>query len=253
MKKIPSSASHSNPVLFVHGMWHAAWCWEEHFLDYFARHGYEAYALSMRGHGASGCDKIIRRITLADYVSDIDQVVKQLKKPPFLVGHSMGGMIIQKYLETHQVPAAVMLASIPPNGLIPATLRTFLKHPLKIMQINLKLSTFPIISTPRLTREAFFSSIMPEEMVINYFSRMQDESYHAYWDMMVFNLPRVRLVKTPMLVLGAENDSLITKREVENTAKTYGVKAEFFPSAHDMMLEPAWESVAELILNFFES
>ena len=42
---------HPTPILFVHGMWHAAWCWEEFFLPYFAQHGYESYALSLRGHG----------------------------------------------------------------------------------------------------------------------------------------------------------------------------------------------------------
>jgi len=27
------SASHPVPLLFVHGAWHAAWCWDEYFLD----------------------------------------------------------------------------------------------------------------------------------------------------------------------------------------------------------------------------
>jgi len=43
----------SVPILFVHGMWHAAWCWAEHLLPYFAQHGYASYALSLRGHGGS--------------------------------------------------------------------------------------------------------------------------------------------------------------------------------------------------------
>ena len=31
-----------------------AWCWAEHFLDFFADRGFDAYALSLRGHGRSG-------------------------------------------------------------------------------------------------------------------------------------------------------------------------------------------------------
>ncbi|PRC62971.1 alpha/beta hydrolase, partial [Mycobacterium sp. ITM-2017-0098] len=27
-----ASAAHPAPLLFVHGAWHAAWCWDEHFL-----------------------------------------------------------------------------------------------------------------------------------------------------------------------------------------------------------------------------
>lgn len=36
------SASRPIPLLFVHGAWHAAWCWDERFLDYFADVGYRA-------------------------------------------------------------------------------------------------------------------------------------------------------------------------------------------------------------------
>jgi pimeloyl-ACP methyl ester carboxylesterase len=41
------------PLLFVHGAWHGAWCWDEYFLDFFAGRGYRALAVSLRGHGNS--------------------------------------------------------------------------------------------------------------------------------------------------------------------------------------------------------
>ncbi len=37
------------PLVFVHGARHAAWCWEEHLLDWFAARGYECHAPSPRG------------------------------------------------------------------------------------------------------------------------------------------------------------------------------------------------------------
>ena len=37
----PEATPHSTPFLFVHG----AWCWAEHFLPYFAQHGYVSHAL----------------------------------------------------------------------------------------------------------------------------------------------------------------------------------------------------------------
>ncbi|WP_181447434.1 hypothetical protein [Mycolicibacterium vulneris] len=27
------TAAHPAPLLFVHGAWHGAWCWDEHLLD----------------------------------------------------------------------------------------------------------------------------------------------------------------------------------------------------------------------------
>ena len=52
--RAPAAEPRPTPLLFVHGAWHGAWCWDEHFLGYCARRGYAAVALSLRGHGGSG-------------------------------------------------------------------------------------------------------------------------------------------------------------------------------------------------------
>jgi pimeloyl-ACP methyl ester carboxylesterase len=250
--KEPVSDTRPTPILFVHGMWHAAWCWSEHFLPYFAQHGYVSHAVSLRGHGASEGREQLRWTSLTNYIADVAQVAGQLPSPPVLVGHSMGGMVVQKYLESHQAPAAVLLASAPPQGLFPATLRVVFRHPLAFLKAVLTLSLFPVIGKPSLTRQAFFSADMPEEKLTAYFARMQDESFRAYVDMMILNRPQPERVKTPLLVLGAINDTLISAGEVEATARAYGTQAEFFPNmAHDMMLETGWQAVADRILSWF--
>jgi pimeloyl-ACP methyl ester carboxylesterase len=247
----PESSQQPTPLLFVHGMWHGAWCWQEHFLPYFAQHGYESYALSLQGHGKSTSQKPLRSISLADYVSDLSYVVNEMPTPPVLIGHSMGGMIVQKYLETHQAPAAVLLAPVPTVGLLPTTIRFALRRPGAFIKINLKQSLFPVIGTPKHCKEFLFSDNMPDDLVEKYYSLMQDESYRAYLDMVILNLARPKRVKTPLLVLGAENDAAISIRENERTAKAYGTQAEIFPNmAHDMMLEADWQKVADRILEW---
>lgn len=247
--KKPVSVARSTPVLFVHGMWHAAWCWTEHFLPYFSQHGYVAHALSLRGHGSSEGRERLRWTSLNDYLSDVTQVASQLSAPPILVGHSMGGMIVQKYLETHETPAAVLLASAPPKGLIPATLRMFLRHPLATAKAISTLSLFPVVGTPGLAHEALFSANMPEGELTSYFSRLQDESFRVYLDMLGLNLPRIGRITAKPFVLGAKNDITIIPKEVEATACAYGVKADILPGiAHDMMLEANWQVVADRIL-----
>ena len=61
------SDTHPTPLLFVHGGWHAAWCWDEHFLEFFAAAGYRAIALSLRGHGGSPTTKPLSNCSIADY------------------------------------------------------------------------------------------------------------------------------------------------------------------------------------------
>jgi len=247
----PSADAHPTQILFVHGMWHAAWCWSEHFLPYFAQHGYKSHALSLRGHGASEGRERLRWTPLSDFVSDVAQVVDQLESPPVLVGHSMGGMIVQEYLESHQAPAAVLLASAPPKGLIPATLRVARRHPSTFLKVNLTFSLIHNIGTPELYKEAFFSTNIPGKELTAYYARVQDESYRAYVDMMALNLPKPEKVNTPMLVLGTTDDNLIASSEVEATAKAYNTHAEFFPDmGHAMMLDIGWQAVADRILDW---
>ncbi len=251
ISEAPANPAHATPILFVHGMWHAAWCWEDHFLPYFAQHGYSAHALSLRGHGGSEGRERLRWTPLSDYVADLTQVVDQMTTTPVLVGHSSGGMIIQKYLESHQAPAAVMLASAPTRGLGAATLRVARRHPWVFLKSLVTTRLYYHVATPELCQEKFFSKGVPAPEVEKCHARLRDESYRAYLDMMLPNLIRPGLVKTPMLVLGADTDSVISTREVEATAKAYGTSAEIFPgTAHDMMLDDNWQSVADRILGW---
>ena len=113
--------------------------------------------MSLRGHGGSEGRAGLRWYTVADYVADVEQVANSLPSPPILVGASMGGMVVQKYLEAHEAPAAVLLGSGPPRGVIPATVRRFIRQPLAMLKANLTLSMYPVVGTPGLARDALFS------------------------------------------------------------------------------------------------
>jgi pimeloyl-ACP methyl ester carboxylesterase len=249
----PKGEAHPTPLLFVHGKWHAAWCWAERFLPYFAEHGYISCALSLRGHGASEGRERLRWASIADYVSDLAHVAGQLEKPPVVIGHSMGGFITQKYLETHSAPAAVLLTSIPPTGLWPSTWMILRRHPRVFLKALATLSLYPIVASPALAREALFSSDMPEEQVASYQKRLQDESFRSYLDELGLNLVHPKRIKTPLLVIGAEDDTVIPEKAVHLTAQRYGTEAKVFPNmAHDVMLEKDWRMVADHILQFLK-
>src|SRR5574341_879753 len=245
----PASSPRPTPLLFVHGAWHGAWCWAEHFLDYFARHGYTTHALSLRGHGASPGGDGLRWTGLSDYVADVAQVASQLPATPVVIGHSMGGAVVQKYLETHLAPAAVLLASVPPAGVLATTLRIARRHPLEFAKTNLLLSLYPLVGTPELAREAFFSPSLPDDKLRGYFAQLQDESYRAFLDMMVFSLPKPKRVTAPLLVIGGANDMIFYPYEIEATAKAYRTQAAIFPDmTHDLMLGTGWQPVADRII-----
>jgi len=226
-----------------------AWCWDVHFLDYFAQHGFAAYAVNLRGHGASEGRERLRWTRIADFVEDVASAVQQLPAPPVLIGHSMGGFIVQKYLEAHDAPGAVLLSSPPPAGLLRTALRIARRHPWLFLKVNLTLSLRAVIATPQLAREAFFSAELPDEELLSYWKRMPEESYRAFLDMVALDLPRPARVKAPLFVLGVGRDNMLSPDEIEATARAYTAPCEIISDvAHNSMLEPRWRTVAERIL-----
>lgn len=249
VSKYPSGKADPTPLLFVHGALHAAWCWDAHFLDYFAQHGFAAHAVSLRGHGKSEGRESLRSARIADYVDDVANAARHLPNPPVLIGHSMGGLVVQKYLEDNPSPAAVLLSPPPPNGLLKTAIRIAWRHPLVFARVNLKLSLFQLVATPGLARDAFFSEDLADDQLLAYWKQMQEESFMAFLDMVALNLPRPAKVKTPLLVIGAALDANIRPDEIEATAQAYNAQFEIITGvAHDMMLEPRWQAVAERIL-----
>jgi pimeloyl-ACP methyl ester carboxylesterase len=180
-------------------------------------------------------------VRVRDFVQDLAQVAAALPAPPVLVGHSMGGFVVQKYLEEHEAPAAVLLASVPPSGELPIMLRLVRDRPIDVLKANLKLSLWPIISDPRKAHSLLFSTRMPLAEAARFHRLLQDDSVLGFLDCLMFDLVRTKRVSSPILVMGADDDVLVAAKEVEATASAYNAKTTFFKHvAHDMMLDPGW-------------
>lgn len=254
ISKTPKHSKADSPIVLIHGAWHAAWCWENRFLDYFAKEGWCAHALSLRGHGASAGRNGLRWWSISDYVDDVTKVVSSLDRLPILVGHSLGGFVVQKYLERHRAAGAVLLASVPPSGTLKLNLRIIRKHPVVWLTANLTMKPYLIIKNPNHARNWFFSPTMSQQALAEHHAKLQDESYRAALDMLALNLPKPHLIDTPVAVLGGEEDQMFSVSEIAQTARAYGVEPKIFPAmAHNMMSEPNWEFVAAWIVDWATS
>jgi pimeloyl-ACP methyl ester carboxylesterase len=123
-------------IILVHGAWHSAVCWADTFLPYFAECGYNVLAPSLRNHGKSEAEGSLRWRRIREYVRDIQQVVNNTEGKVYLVGHSMGGQVVQKYLElcpNSRVEKAVLLCSVPPHGVWRSTLKAIRTHPISFL------------------------------------------------------------------------------------------------------------------------
>jgi pimeloyl-ACP methyl ester carboxylesterase len=230
-------------ILLVHGAWHGPWCWDN-FAARLSERGHTVRAVRLRGH-----DRPTGRIwyRVHHYVDDLRQAAAELSDPPVLVGHSLGGLVVQKYMEHHAAAAAVLMASVPPPGTMALVARLAARHPAALLKTNLLLRLEPFTRTPELVRDLHFTPDTPREIVEHCFAHLQDESYPAFLDTM-FVRAHPRRIRQPVLVLGAERDRVFTVDEVRSTARAYGVEAEIFPGmGHGMMLDPGWPAVADRV------
>jgi pimeloyl-ACP methyl ester carboxylesterase len=247
------SERHPHPLLFVHGGFHGGWCWDVNFLDFFAQRGFRVLAPSLRGHSESPADKSLRACSISDFVGDVSSIVDTLASHPILVGHSMGGFVVQKYLETNDAPAGVLLASAPPRGHLRSLLRTMRRHPWRCSKFAFTGRPADLYGgTAAGSREFFFGDKTPDCLVSEVTVRLQPESTRAVlFDMVALDLVKTARLTTPMLVLGGEHDAIYPDPDVHMTARFYGTDATIIPGmGHEMMLEPGWVMVAERVLTW---
>lgn len=102
--------------ILVHGAWHSGWCWHN-VASILLAHGHSVLVPDLPSHGSN--DFPPRETTLQIYARSIEKIIRAQPKPPIVVGHSMGGIVISEAIEkmSDHVKAAVFVtAFLPKNG-----------------------------------------------------------------------------------------------------------------------------------------
>lgn len=240
-------------LVFVHGVCHGAWCWRP-FLEFFGARGYDALALSLRGHGASSGRRDLHRFGLADYVGDVGDVIGRLgRRPTILVGHSMGGAVVQRYLAAHgsTVSAAVLFASATAGGLGGRRFVGIIRDvgPRGLMNALRIVGGRPT-SPERANDTPFFGNRLNRDEAAKYAECLGPESRRAVWDLLT-RFTDIPADLPPLMVIGSRNDGLFGEKSQRATARAYGVAPLLLDGVcHDMMLDPDWELPAQHVLDF---
>ncbi len=243
---------HDRPaLLLLHGMWHGAWVWEEKFIPYLMRLDRSIVVFSLSGHGSSSSSKPFNLLRIKDYVNDLAEVADALPLAPIIVGHSMGGYILQKYLETHTPSGAVLMASVPPTGIWGGTFRVLRKFPFIFLKSVLTLHLKTIINSVSRYNYLMCSGRCPEEEVMQCLQKIDSESFLAYQDMLGLNRIHLKEIVCPFLLLGGEKDVAVSVTDLEQTERRYKAQVHLFKEmGHNLMLEPGYKSVADRITSW---
>ena len=244
---------YDHPILFIHGLMQAAWVWDKYYMPYFQKQGFDVYSLDLTNHGNNQTNKSLKFLTIADYVTDVKEVLAEIGEDCILLGHSMGGMVVQKYLVNNKCHKAILLAPVPPKGVINVVLTLAKRYPFRFLMSNLKMSLLPIVGDFKTCQNIFFGYTIDKDVLEESYKKVQDDSFFTFLGIIFPFLKKAKYnVKT--LVVGAADDNAIPSRTIEQTAKFHnGTHKVFEKMAHAMMLEKEWQKPADYIINWILS
>jgi len=231
------------PLLFVHGYFGLAVAFER-MMECLAAKGHRCVAIDLRGHGESRLAGDLGRVSIQDYVDDV-QTVARLLGDPVIIGHSMGGLLAQLAAERGAARGIVLMSPAPPRGIpvlsiklailqakyMPAILTSRVVTPGRY-----DIATLALNRVPEAEREAILDTLVPD-------------SGRAARQMTIFGVPvDPKKVTVPVLVMAGDRDLFIPLSRSDRVAARYRAPIKVAPGrGHMLVLEPGYEEICDWI------
>ena len=217
------------PLVCLHGGWQNSKSWQTQ-VDRFSDE-YRVITYDLRGHGRTGATDA-RRYSIELFVDDLERLLAHLDvQRPILCGISIGGMILQSYLDRHpnRARGAVIggpLQSMPPVDIPPAMKPFFSPLP----AIAGMVSTIGPTATFQSLLTAIRATVGGPWLTLDSAVRAQamdalgevspDEYVKIFQALYQFLPPNLSHVQTPALVLYGDHEAPAVKRQGERLAGT---------------------------------
>ena len=232
-------------VVFVHGMWSQRSVWDA-WLPAFVARGYDCAAVALPGHHSEARDADVAGVGFAECVEAVASAAARFERP-ILIGHSMGGLIVQQLASMLPLHAAVLINSAAPRAVFPLRLtmlpglaRHFLRWGLwkGVLRLSRREADYLLYSAlPASERERLSASTLGESGLIAYqlgFGRLGWSHVHHV------DPSRIRC---PLLMLAGARDHMIPVGVSRAVARFYGTRLsyrEFPDNAHWLLGEAGY-------------
>ncbi|HYJ69852.1 MAG TPA: alpha/beta hydrolase [Nocardioidaceae bacterium] len=255
-------------ILLIHGLWLTPRCWE-HWIGHYADSGFNVLAPAWPGMEAEvealrKDPSVMEGLSVDDVADHYDKVVRNLSRPPVLIGHSFGGLIVQILLDRGLGAAGVALHSAPAKGV----------YRLPASSVR---SSFPVLRNPAnrkrtvaLTAEqwhyAFANTLDRTDSAVAYARYHVPAPGRPLWEAATANLRRrsptrvdFRHHRAPLLMIAGGADRTVPAAMCRENAKRYRKSSavtdyhEFPDRPHFTTGAPGWEDVADFALRWAQS
>lgn len=256
----------SVPVVFVHGLWLHADSWGD-WIKVFADAGYAPIAPGWPGEPGTveearqHPDRVAGR-GIGAVVEHYAEVIRGLDAPPVAVGHSFGGLIVQRLLADGLATAAVAIDAAPIRGVYSLPLSS-----LRVASIALRNPANrnrAISLTQEQFRYGFGNALSAEESAELYQRWTIPSPAKPLFEAAMANLrPRSPArVDTrnegrgPLLLIAGGRDRTVPPAITRSTRKLYGTSAaatdytELADRGHSLIIDSGWREVADTALTW---
>jgi pimeloyl-ACP methyl ester carboxylesterase len=259
----------AKPIVLVHGAWLTPRSWEN-FEQFFKARGHEVL-LPEWPRKADGVEAQRRDpsklagLGIKEIVDHHDAFIRQLPEPPFIVGHSFGGLFTQILLDRGLGAAGVAMDPGPPKGILnlpPAALVSaspVLLHPSKwsgIIELSLKQFTRGFVTnwSADEAQNAYERYAVPETGRILFQAATANLKPGSEATVNWKNPSR-----SPLLITGGTKDltvpAALSRSIYKLHAKRSPARTDYveFERPHLLMAGEGWEEVAESIAGWLDS
>jgi pimeloyl-ACP methyl ester carboxylesterase len=260
------SATTKPPVVFIHGLWLHASSWQP-WIELFESRGYSAIAPGWPGDhdtvkATRDDPEAVAGFGIEEVAMHYATAIAKLDSPPILIGHSFGGMLVEKLLGEGRGSAGIGIDAAQIKGVLPlplsslrATLPVF-ENPANIKRaVSLTAKEFHYAFGNALTEEE--SDRLFEKWTIPSPGRPLFEAASAN-----FSAKSPAKVDTgnedrgPLLLLMGGKDHTVPEAISKATLKQYRHSGadtellEFADRGHSLTIDNGWQEIAEACLNW---
>jgi alpha-beta hydrolase superfamily lysophospholipase len=255
------AATSSRTVLFVHGMFATPACWHE-WQPWVEARGFETLAPAWPAHEGTAAearathpDPELAAVELEQVVEHYRQIVATLDEKPILIGHSMGGLVVQIMLSEGLGSAGVAIDSAPPKGVFSLN-PAFVKSNGRVLRGSLD---EPLDMVPERFAYMFVNTLPPDEQRAIWEAYARPESRRVgrgatkEAGKIDFSRPRPPL----LLIAGSEDHAVppvIGRKTWRRYRKAPAITEyrEFDGFDHWIIAGPRWEEVATFTFDWLE-
>jgi pimeloyl-ACP methyl ester carboxylesterase len=246
----------SKTIVLIHGMFMTPLCWEK-WIPYYEAKGYRVLAPAWPGRNLpvetlrrNHPSPELPKLKLNHIVDHLETFIRGLDEKPVIVGHSMGGLVVQILLQRDVAEAGVAIDPAPPAGVF-TTEFSFLRA--NFPSINPLLLSQPAVMSFERFQYAFVNTLPLEEQRAAYDRYCVPESRGVPTSSLgAAGRVDFRRPRRPLLITAGEYDHIIpASLNRTNFSKYQGPFVtdfkEFPGRDHFLIGSRGWEEVADYV------